>query len=330
VDELSCGEMFGLPLVDDPGFDEAGALVEPVAFALDDEEALFLGEAVDEALAEALDEVADLPEGAGLVQVGSGLGRTLFLPGSAEVELGLGLGLGLGELVGVAVEEPLALGLALLLGLPLALAEAEGLELAVPPLLWLALDDVTGGAVAVVVALLDGLVLVSVWDGLVDGDWQAPGVVLGATPAKVGTVSSSAEGRGAVVVWSPLAPAPLEELLMLRAEPMASPRFAKPCRAGGTTDRTTPRANTAAPMAKAGRSIASRQSRGRCGSRRRGAGRWDSGRPARPGIRRRTSPDANPEIASQTPSAPWGWLARARRDRILSRIRSRPSAPGST
>ena len=34
-------------------------------------------------------------------------------------------------------------------------------------------------------------------------------------------------------------------------------------RAGGTTDRTTPTANTAAPTAKAGRSIASRQSRGR-------------------------------------------------------------------
>ena len=322
MDELSCGEMFGLPPVDDAGLDEADGLVELVAFALDDEEALFLGEAVDEALAGALDAVVDVAEG---VQLGSGLGRTLFLPGSAEVEPVLGLGLGLGDVVGVDVEEPLALGEALPLGLPLALAEAEALELGVLPLLELPLDDVTGGAVAVVVVLLGGLVLVSVWDGRVDGDWQAPGVFVGATPAKVGTVSSSAEGLGAVVVWFSLAPAPLEELLILRAEPMALVRLAKPCRAGGTTDRTTPRANTTAPMAKAGRSIAWRQSR--C---RRGVCRWDSGRPLRPGIRRRTSPDANPAIASQTPSAPWGRLAWARRDRILSRIRSRPSAPGST
>jgi uncharacterized low-complexity protein len=49
-------------------------------------------------------------------------------------------------------------------------------------------------------------------------------------------------------------------------------------RAGGTTDRTTPTANTVTPMAKAGRSIASRQSLGRCGARRCGARRSGAGR----------------------------------------------------
>jgi hypothetical protein len=65
-------------------------------------------------------------------------------------------------------------------------------------------------------------------------------------------------------------PGPLDEVL-LRAEPMASPTCTMAWRAGGTTDRTTPTANTAAPTAKAGRSIASRQSRCRCGARRRDA-----------------------------------------------------------
>jgi hypothetical protein len=103
-----------------------------------------------------------------------------------------------------------------------------------------------------------------------------------------------------------------------------------PSRAGGTIDRTTPTANTAAPMAKAGRSIASRQSLGRCGACRRGACRRDAGRCdtgrceagrrwRRPGTRR------------QIPSAPLaGWLAWDGPDRIFSRIRSRPSAPGCT
>jgi hypothetical protein len=65
-----------------------------------------------------------------------------------------------------------------------------------------------------------------------------------------------------------VAPAPLDELLMFKAEPMASPTCTIAWRAGGMTDRTTPTANTATPTAKAGRSIASRQSLGRCGARR--------------------------------------------------------------
>ena len=81
-------------------------------------------------------------------------------------------------------------------------------------------------------------------------------------------------------------------------------------------------ANTATPTAKAGRSMASRQSLGRCRSPGSGAGRaWP---------RRSTRPAAKPEMASQAPRAPQGRAARAGWDWILSRIRSRPSAPGST
>ena len=112
---------------------------------------------------------------------------------------------------------------------------------------------------------------------------------------------------------------------MLRAEPMAPVMCATSWRAGGTTDRTTPTANTAAPKAKAGRSMASRQSLGRRGSRRCGACRCGTRKP-----RRRISLAAAPETGSQTPRIHLGWLAWAGRDRILSRIRSRPSEPGST
>jgi hypothetical protein len=304
-------DRFGLPPVDDAGLDEAGELVEFVAFTLEGEEALLVGEDVpladDVPLLLAL--AVDVAVCAWLVQDGSGLGRTLFLPGSpAEAELGLGSGLG--DLVGVDAEEPLTLGLGLSLGLLLGLLEGLGL---VTLLLWLPLDDVTG-AVGVVVVVLVGLVLVTVCDGWVDDDEQAVGVVLAAdvVPGREeGNVSSAAEGCGAVVRPS-VGPAPVEGLLLLlvKAWLMSWPTFENAVRAGGTSDRTTPMANTAAPKAKAGRSIASRQSRrGRCGCRPgadRWAGRREAGRPVWPGTRRRASPARKPQIASQTPSAPRG------------------------
>jgi len=90
----------------------------------------------------------------------------------------------------------------------------------------------------------------------------------------------SAEVGTGVLLWPSVAPGPLEgPLSMLRAEPMSSPICTMIWRAGGTTARITPTANTAAPTAKAGRSIASRQSLGRCGARRCGACRA-SPRPA--------------------------------------------------
>ena len=169
----------------------------------------------------------------------------------------------------------LGLGLRLTLGLVLELAEGLGLGLVALPVLWLSVDDVAG-AVVVWVAPLGGLVLVCVAGGCVDGDRQGVGVVCTATPGAVAGPVPSAAGEGTGVLPLPsVTPGPLEgEVLMLRAEPMASPIVNIAWRAGGTTDRTTPMANTATPMAKAGRSIASRQSLGRCGARppRRGTG----------------------------------------------------------
>jgi hypothetical protein len=134
---------------------------------------------------------------------------------------------------------------------------------------------------------------------------------------------SVADGARDLVPWPSATPAALEELLlMLKAEPMASLTCTNAERAGGTTDRTTPIANTAVPMAKAGRSMASRQSRGRRGP---GASFRRAGWP-----RRRISRASAAQMAIKTPRIPLGWLAWAGRDRILSRIRSRPSAPGST
>jgi hypothetical protein len=75
-----------------------------------------------------------------------------------------------------------------------------------------------------------------------------------------------------------------------------------PARIGGTAASTTPTANTAKPTAKAGRSIASRQSRGRCGAGRacpgfalRAVGA--AGRP-RSACQRRIRAARNPELAA--------------------------------
>jgi hypothetical protein len=164
----------------------------------------------------------------------------------------------------------------------------------------------------------------------VDGDEQPVGDG-GRTPAGLpDDAFPAAEDGGEIVpAWPSVAPPPPEgELLMLKAEPMALPTFINPWRVTGTIARTTPTANTAAPKAKAGRSMASRQSLGRFGSRSRGS---DCALPHPAGLlRRRISLTATPETPSQTPRIQLGWLACAGRDRILSRIRSRPSEPGST
>jgi hypothetical protein len=348
------------PADDDDGFDAAGVLVDVVALALAPVP-VFLGLAEDEDLAEAEEDAEDAEEEAeedaeeeaeeaeedavdaaacvvAGVQVGFVVASTPLLPGPAELVLVLVLARG----VEVAVEVPLGSGLGLRLALGLVLGLVLGLAegLVVLPLLWLPLDDVAG-AVVVWVAVLGGLVLICVTGGCVDRDGQTVGVISGASPpgAVLGPVSSPA-GDGSGLLPLPSVAAPLEGgVLMLRAEPMASPIVTIAWRAGGTTDRTTPTANTATPTAKAGRSIASRQSLGRCGARGALPCRTPSrpGAPPRAGTARRTrSPRrwtravTTPEKASQRPSAPLGRLAWAGRDRILSRIRSRPSAPGST
>jgi hypothetical protein len=307
--------LFKLPVVDDE-LDESDALAFRVGFALADDDGLFVG--LDEDFAAAVDTWP--PVGAEFVQFALAVVWALFL--ADPLELGLAPVLALEDVAGVAGAEPpgLALGVTLPLGLALALSDALELALAVLPLVVLPLEDVAGAVVVAVVPPGD-LLLVGVADGCVDGDAQA---LREGCRTAVGLL----DGTLLVAEVTPEAavPALLEGVLvMLRAEPMTPVMCATSWRAGGTADRTTPTANTAAPTAKAGRSMASRQSLGRRGSRRCGACRCGRRKP-----RRRISRAAAPETGSHTPRIHLGWLAWAGRDRILSRIRSRPSEPGST
>ncbi len=299
----------------------AGALALLLDFALGDDEALCVG--VDDDLAAAVDTWSC--RGAGLVQLGLGAGWALFL--ADPVELGLAPVLALDDVVGVTDGEPPGLALGVSLGLTLALPDGLELALAVPPLLVLALEDVAG-AVVVAVVLLGGLLLVGVTDGGVDGDGQALREGCRTTAGLLDGTLPAAEDAGVTPEAAVLALS--EGLVMLRAEPMAPVMCATSWRAGGTADRTTPTANTATPTAKAGLSMASRQSLGRCGDRRWGACCRGPCRSGTRKPRRRNSPAATPATSSQTPRIHRGWLACAGRDRILSRIRSRPSEPGST
>jgi hypothetical protein len=252
-----------LPLTDDDGFDEADVLADALVFGLDDADALV------RALGDAEPDVGTVDRapfpGVGLVQVEFEVGRFPAVPAEPGLLLLLlGLGLGLGDDGGlVSVLLGLPVGLPPGVGLPLGLGEELGLVLALALLLALALDDV----VALSVELLGGLVLVSVADEGTDVDGHAldeagaagPGWLLGEPSAVVGC---------GVRLWPPVAPALAEGLLLVKAWLMASPTCTITWRAGGTADSTTPIANTTTPTAKAGRSIASRQSLGRCGARR--------------------------------------------------------------
>jgi hypothetical protein len=178
-----------------------------------------------------------------------------------------------GVVVGVASGVALGVRVVVGLGLTLVLGEELAGELAalvVLALLWLPLDDVTGAVDVLVV--LGELLLPAATDRCVDCDAHGLGVRAAATLAGLLDGALLAGEATGVVPLSSVLPGPLDAG-PLRAEPMASPTCTIACRAGGTTDRTTPTANTAAPTAKAGRSIASRQSRRCRGSRRCGAGR---------------------------------------------------------
>jgi hypothetical protein len=327
--------VMAVPPVDDAWFDEADWLADALAFALADDDALAFALAdadplvLGEADVLAAGEDPAVRVGVALVQVAFGVAWIACWCVASDV--GLVVGLGLGDTLGVGVPLGLALGLTVALGLlVLALAEALALGLVVLPLLWLPLDD-AAGAVAFPVLLLAALVAVRVAGGCVDGDAQELCVVWIA-PEMPGCELAATVGTR---VPPPSAPA-LGDGLLLKAELMSLPTCATIERAGGMTARTTPKANTAAPTAKAGRSIASRQSVGRFGARRASRSpaapsRLESGwSPPRTEARRRPRPARKPEMASHTPRAPVGRLAWAGRDRILSRIRSSPSAPGST
>ena len=303
----------------------AGALAFLLGFALADDEALSVG--VDDDLAAAVD-TWSCP-GAGLVQLELGVGWALFL--ADPVELGLAPVLALDDVVGVTDGEPpgLALGVSLALGLTLALPDGLELALVVLPLLVLPLEDVAGAVVVAVVPRGESLVA-GVADECADGDGQALREGGPPTAALLDGTPPGAEGVSRLVLWPSVAGGVPLVVLLLKAEPMASPKVTNPWRVAGTTDRTTPTANTAAPTAKAGLSMASRQSLGRRGGRRWGACRPEPCRSGTRKPRRRNSAAATPETPSQTPRIHRGWLACAGRDRILSRIRSRPSEPGST
>jgi hypothetical protein len=318
--------------------------VEPLA----DADALAEAEelADDEALGEAADTV---PRAAGeLAQLGLAVASALFLPPVLElrvlsltlvdagglavglppsVTLGLGLGLGPVPPLGLppAPTDGVPVPPAPTDGVPVPPAPTDGVPVALAVPLALPLDD-GGGAVEVWLALPGAVVLVCAWVRCADGDAHGAGEVRPATPGLV--LSPPAAVVGASTGDRPSAAgALLEGVLMFNAEPMASASWATVARAGGTAESTTPTANTAAPTAKAGRSIAWRQSRGRrcwrlCSCR--CAARWPEAPSPRISLFHRRL------IASQIAARPLGMLAWAGRDRILSRIRSRPSAPGST
>ena len=249
----------------DDVLDDCDELADVDVFGLDDDDELSLGEA------EVVDTVAcaavEVP------QDGLGLAWTVFL----AVPLVVGSLLALcdtdGVVVGVASGVTLGVRVMVGLGLRLVLGEELAGELGVLVVLaplWLPLDDLTGAADVPVV--LGELLLPAATDRCEDCDAHGLGVRAAATPAGLldgALLTGEATG---VVPLSSVLPGPLDAG-PLRAEPMASPTCTIACRAGGTTDRTTPTANTATPTAKAGRSIASRQSRRRRGSRRCGAGR---------------------------------------------------------
>jgi hypothetical protein len=229
------------------------------------------------------DGVADaLPVGAWPAQLAAGVGV------SSAVRLDVlacGLELSLadaaGEVLPLALASPVGLALALValpFGLALALTVSLGLALALCDGLAVVGDAVTSGLVAPLAEAVDraeldvvgfGELAACDWDGDTHGTADGlvfPGDALPSTPL-------AEELR-------PVPPAGAE-LAVLLDEPANTSVLAwtNASRSGGTAASTTATANTATPMASAGRSMASRQSRGD-----RRAGRaWPGPRPVRPG-----------------------------------------------
>lgn len=206
--------------------------------------------------------VVVLVDGAGVAVVQSVVGAG---PGDFVVWRGLLVGLEVAELLSLGLEaaELLSLGLeaAELLSLGLEVAEplSDGLAL-VPAALSVALGGASGAVDTVGVA--DALVLAEV-------------DVLGAVDAFVLAVAHAVlEGANPGMLFPPEVAAPggpdpspsVEPAPLVGPEPVISALICETpattsCRVVGTTASTTPRTKTAMPVAKAGRSIASRQSR---------------------------------------------------------------------
>ena len=248
------------------------------------------GDAVALPLAPSWDEAVDAPAGAGvwLWQVLDGVAAAFAFV--VAVEAGVALCVGLCEDVTLALALELALAVELLLALALGLA----LPLVV---------DVTALVDPTVLGLLGGVV------GLA---FRAAAVgVLGVEDGHGGLAAGWVAPGEAPLNWvAPPCTAPPPGL----AELAAGICWPKPCstwrtspwRSGGTAASTTPTANTAKPTAKAGRSIASRQSRGRCGAGRAcpGVALWAVGAGCPPRIarqRRTRAARQRPTGAARTP-----------------------------
>ncbi len=289
------------------------------------------------------------------------VGAAVVGAAAAPVDFELALGQGVDDVSVFAAEEALLLGsdgdevavVALPLGLPLA---------PVPPLvpvppLGLGLPVPVGGLVGVASGVGDGLDELGEVAGLdvagagadelgfAAADVAEPEVA-GPADAQDDVAAGAVLGAADVAATVPPPPAeewpaapPADELGVGLAVGLDPIRLANAdCavwRSGGTAASRTPTTNTQMPTARAGRSIASRQSLGRCGARREclpaapcAAGepcspRVPFPRPARPA---RNAAIARRKAASRDPPT----RACAGPDRIFSRIRSRPSGLGST
>ena len=304
---LCCGVTLG----EDPDPAVAVALAEPLDVAADLAEDVALALCFGGA-------VVHLTVGAVLLVAAGALLAELLAPPDAELlELGLddGVPLGLGLTDGVLLALGLTDGVSLALGLT---------ELLLPP------GATAGLVVTAVVAWLDLVDAFAPAGLLADELGQVVGLVL----LKLGMLADTDAFVPCVPLPSRAGGLAGEDDVPEMAELRSEPKCPIPLRVVGTTARTIPTTNTAMPAAKAGLSMASRQSRGRL------VPSCPAGRPCAPvplaGHSRRnrsaTEPadrDAKPETASQQAMTPMRCPAWVPRVRIFSRMRSRPSAPGS-
>ncbi len=301
--------------VEDGALDEAGGLVglvrvAPAELPVDEELTLgaflALAAAVDLAGADTAEpaevagpvtgvlDAAGAGVGVGVVHLGVGAGPAVFVFAAAELEalleleplLGLELALGLGLAVLLALGLELAVLLALGLELAVPLVPGLGPGLGVPlglavPLPPLPLDGTARELATLVCACVVALPDEPDAAGVADEPWaggQEVGLTLGAMPAMLPDDIAPPVVCGAAPwpVVDPVPPVDADEPVM--AELSVDPICPTSARAAGTEARTTPTVNTVRPVAKAGRSIASRQSR--FGARCSGAGRFRPGAPA--------------------------------------------------
>jgi hypothetical protein len=185
-----------------------------------------------------------------LVQVLEGVAPAL----TWDVAVALELALDAGEVVG--------LGLTLALGLELVLPVSVGVALPVAVVVLLALAVlvlVEGAVLLVSVAVVELTCVTDPAELAVDDEHGATAAGLLVPPDRWLADASLADP------WP--TPLVLVDPLVVLGEPASPTDWNIGWRIDGTTASIKPTANTAKPTAKAGRSMASRQSRGRCACR---------------------------------------------------------------